>query len=266
MVSFESVRKVFPNGYVGLEDVTFAVDPGELVYIVGESGAGKTTLMRLLIRELEPTEGVIVVDGNEVTALPRKQIPHLRRQVGVVFQDYKLIPDRTVEENLELALEILGTKQQQRAEAIADVLDLVGLADKEFLFPAQLSGGELQRVAIARSLVVAPKVLFADEPTGNLDRETARGIMALLHKIKTLGTTVLVATHDQGIMDEHPARRIRLQKGRVVEDTGVNRKDEPVEPAAEVQVESSVAEENMEPEKEHKQKHHRHSKKKEEVA
>lgn len=219
MVRFIEVTKVFPNGYIGLENVSFTVEPGELVYITGESGAGKTTLMRLLIREFEPTAGDIYLGEQNIREMPRKTVPYHRRRIGVVFQDYQLIPDRTIFENSALILEIMGTSLKQIRQRVADVLDLVGLSDKGLLFPVQLSGGELQRAAIARSLVTAPEVLFADEPTGNLDTQTAHGIMSLLKKIQDFGTTVLVATHDHDLITEFPSRFIELHQGVLVKDS-----------------------------------------------
>jgi len=219
MVRFEEVTKVFPNGYIGLEDVSFSVEPGELLYVTGESGAGKTTLMRLLIREFDPTQGEIYLGEQNIRQLPTKHLPLHRRRVGVVFQDYQLIPDRTIYENVSLILEIMGTPASQVRQRVGDVLELVGLPDKGLLFPVQISGGELQRAAIARALVTAPEVLFADEPTGNLDSETAQGIMGLLKKIQEFGTTVLVATHDPGIMKEFPSHFIRLKQGKLIENS-----------------------------------------------
>jgi len=229
MVRFVEVTKVFPNGYIGLEDVSFTVEPGELVYITGESGAGKTTLMRLLIREIRPTQGDIYLGEQRLADLTSRHIPYHRRRVGVIFQDYQLIPDRTIFENAALILEVSGVSNAQIKQRVADVLELVGLPDKGQLFPVQLSGGELQRAAIARALVTAPEVLFADEPTGNLDPETSIGIMGLLKKIQEFGTTVLVATHDPGIMARYPARYLHIQQGRIVDDSGASKKS----PAAE---------------------------------
>lgn len=218
MIRFDHVTKVFPNGYVGLQDINFEIEPGDFTYVVGESGAGKTTLMRLLIREFVPTEGEIFLEDRPYSEILDKEIPQLRRKVGVVFQDYKLLPDRTVAENVGLALEILGVSRARIEEEVNEMLELVGLQDKANLFPVQLSGGELQRVAIARALAMTPTILFADEPTGNLDPETTKGIGQLLHKISELGTTVLVATHDTGLIASHPGRQLHLQKGKLVKD------------------------------------------------
>ncbi len=227
MVKFEKVSKIFANGYIGLQDVSFIIEPQTLTYLVGESGAGKTTLMRLLIREMPVSEGEIWIDDWSVTQLPNKEIPHLRRKVAVVFQDYKLIADRNVWENVALPLEIVGTSAAVLNQQVQDVLDLVGLADRGDMFPTQLSGGELQRVSLARSLITSPKVLFADEPTGNLDPKTSRAIGELLHKISELGTTVIIATHDQVLLQDFPARELHLHKGKLVKDTGTRSKPAP---------------------------------------
>lgn len=218
MIRFENVGKVFSNGYIGLQDVSFAVEPGTLSYLVGESGAGKTTLMRLLIRDISPTEGEIFIDEEPISALKSKHIPFLRRKVAVVFQDYKLLPERTIQENVSLALEIIGASKADQLKETLDVLDLVGLADKKDMFPTQLSGGELQRIAIARALAMRPKVLFADEPTGNLDPVTGSSIGQLLHTIAGYGTTVIVATHDQNLLKNLPARELHLQRGKLIDD------------------------------------------------
>jgi cell division transport system ATP-binding protein len=217
-VEFAQVSKVFPNGFIGLENVSFRIEPKTLTYLVGESGAGKTTLMRLLIRELKPTEGNILVDGESILELPDKAIPQLRRRVAVVFQDYKLIADRTVAENVALALEIAGMPTREIEPQVREVLELVGLADRADMFPNQLSGGELQRVAIARSLVMSPQVLFADEPTGNLDPQTSLVIGGILKKIADLGTTVIVATHDQTLLTSFPGEEIHVHKGKIVKE------------------------------------------------
>lgn len=218
-VEFKNVSKIFANGFIGLRDVSFSIEPNTLTYLVGESGAGKTTLMRLMIRELIPSEGEIFIDDDSITDLPDKKVPHLRRKVAVVFQDYKLIPDRTVFENVALPLEISGVKPATVREQVGEVLALVGLADRSSMFPSQLSGGELQRVSIARALVMSPKVLFADEPTGNLDPNTAMSIGELLRKIPELGTTVIVSTHDSTLLTHFPSRELHLSKGRLVKDT-----------------------------------------------
>lgn len=242
MIRFENVGKVFSNGYIGLQEVSFAVEPGTLSYLVGESGAGKTTLMRLLIRDILPTEGEIYIDEEPISAIKSKNIPFLRRKVAVVFQDYKLLPERTILENVSLALEIVGASKQDQLKEALDVLDLVGLSDKKDMFPTQLSGGELQRIAIARALAMRPKVLFADEPTGNLDPVTGESIGQLLHTIAGYGTTVVVATHDQNLLKNLPARELHLHRGKLVED----------KPAKSSQKKKKVEDRDEKSEKEHK--------------
>lgn len=224
MITFDTVSKVFPNGYVGLDEVSFEIAPNSLTFIEGESGAGKTTLMRLMIRELLPTEGEILIDGESISRLPASKIPYLRRKVAVVFQDYKLIAERTIAENIDLVLEISGMSSRQRPQRIEEVLHLVDLGDRGPLFPVQLSGGELQRISLARALATTPSVIFADEPTGNLDPKTSAEIGALLNKIVDLGTTVLVATHDQGLLKGTKHRRLTLSQGRVVSDSHADKK------------------------------------------
>jgi cell division transport system ATP-binding protein len=226
MIRFENVGKVFSNGYIGLQDVSFSVEPGTLNYLVGESGAGKTTLMRLLIRDILPTEGEIYIDEEPISSIKSKHIPFLRRKVAVVFQDYKLLGERTIQENVSLALEIIGASKTDQLKETMDVLDLVGLADKKDMFPTQLSGGELQRIAIARALAMRPKVLFADEPTGNLDPVTGSSIGQLLHTIAGYGTTVIVATHDQSLLKNLPARELHLRRGKLIEDKPAKKEKE----------------------------------------
>jgi cell division transport system ATP-binding protein len=174
--------------------------------------------MRLLIREFTPTSGEIYVEEEPLSALRKNQIPHLRRKLGVVFQDYKLLPERTIAENVSLALEIIGTAKKELQKEVSQVLELVGLNDKALMFPAQLSGGELQRVAIARALAVRPKFLFADEPTGNLDVVTGLAIGELLHTIAGYGTTVMISTHDQNLLSKLPARELHIHQGKLLED------------------------------------------------
>jgi cell division transport system ATP-binding protein len=201
-----------------LDEVSLHVKPGEFVFLVGKSGAGKSTLMRMLTREDMPDSGKIFVGGIDYDDLRHKHIPHLRRRIGVVFQDYKLLPSRTVYENVAFALEVVGVSGREIKKIVPRVIELVGLEGKEGHFPDQLSGGERQRVAIARSVARQPKILIADEPTGNLDPDTGREIMALLTKINELGTTVLVTTHDAKIVDEMGKRVVTLKKGKVIGD------------------------------------------------
>lgn len=216
MIRFDKVTKTFPSGTTALEDVSFSVEPREFIGIIGPSGAGKTTVLRLLIQETLPTSGTITVSELEVGKLKPKDLPKLRRLIGAVFQDFKILEDQTAAENVALVNEILGNSLSESLSAAAKLLEEVGLAGKENLFPRQLSGGELQRVAIARALAVKPKVLFADEPTGNLDADTAAAIMNLLKEINSKGTTVLVASHDQKLLEKVADKLIRLKKGKMV--------------------------------------------------
>lgn len=220
MITFSDVTKVFFNGQHGLENVSFVVDPGELVMITGHTGSGKTTLMRLLTKECEPTQGEIVFDGSPLSKIRRSQAHHLRRRIGVVFQDYRLLPEYNTWENIALPLSIIGKKNAEIEQRVSDLLKLIHLEDKADLFPSELSGGEAQRVSIARALAIAPPVLFADEPTGNLDPDTSKEIIRLLKKINELGTTVLLATHDVIVMELlKNARHLVLEKGRLIKDS-----------------------------------------------
>lgn len=219
MIVFTNVTKQFPTGQVALDDVSFEIEPGEFIFLVGESGAGKTTIMRLLTKEMSPTQGAISFLEKNLTQLKKKAIPYLRREISVVFQDYKLLPDRTVEENIRLPLEIAGKSIVEMKQRVHDLLELVGLTDKKLHFPVQLSGGEAQRVSIARALAIGPKVLFADEPTGNLDHESSIAIGKLLHKIHELGTTVIMATHNMDVLKLLKKREIHLHKGKIIKDT-----------------------------------------------
>jgi len=220
MITFTSVTKVFGNGTKALDDISFHIDPGELVVLEGESGAGKTTLMRLILKELPPSSGTIKIDGDDLALIQPKNIPLLRRKIGVVFQDFKILYDRTVEENIELALDILNLGSQVAKTRAQELLTLTELSDKGDDFPIQLSGGQLQRVIIARALAGEPKILFADEPTGNLDAKTGLAIVELLADINKQGTTVVIATHDVDLVKGLHARTINLEKGKIVKDTG----------------------------------------------
>lgn len=213
MIRFENVTKTFPTGTTALQNVTFKIEPGELVVMTGPSGSGKTTILKLLLRELLPTAGTIVVNNFTVTDLKNRDLPKLRRTVGAVFQDFKLFEDRTVAENISAVLEIANQPDQDIARRIDEVLILVDLQDKRGLFPRQLSGGELQRVAIARAIALKPKILFADEPTGNLDEDTSLGIAKLLGEIHNMDSTVVIATHDPAMIKTLPARRLKIAKG-----------------------------------------------------
>lgn len=218
MINFQEVSKHYPDGTVALDKVSFEVVPGEFVFIVGPSGAGKTTLVRLLTREELPSEGELQVSGRIVADLAGKEILQHRRELGVVHQDYKLLPEKTAFENVALALEVLGRPDSEIQEIVPHVLSLVGLEGRAGHFPHQLSGGERQRLAFARALAPEPKLLIADEPTGNIDPESAWSAIKLLEKINEMGTTVLVATHAAEIVDRLGKRVVGLDKGRVVKD------------------------------------------------
>jgi len=218
MIEFVKVTKQFGDGTIALDKVSFTIEPGEFVFIVGPSGAGKTTILRLLIREILPTIGSIFVRKEEVNSLHPRKIPSLRRKIGAVFQDYKLLWDRTLMENVSLPLEILGKSQELIEREALEILELVGLEKKGDLFPLQLSGGELQRSVIARALAPKPEILFADEPTGNLDPGTAWQIVKLLKKINEEGKIVIMATHNFDIVDSLNERVITLEKGRILSD------------------------------------------------
>jgi cell division transport system ATP-binding protein len=218
IVEMRKVTKVYPGGHVGLERVSLRVDRGEFVFLVGPTGCGKTTLIKTLIRELEPTEGEVLIAGRDISALSHKKVPQLRRRIGTVFQDYKLLPSRNVYDNVAYALQVIGTSRSEIRRKVPDALRLVGLADKVKNFPDQLSGGEQQRLSVARAFVNHPPLLLADEPTGNLDPNTSIGIMQVLYRINRTGTTVVVVTHDSEMVDKMRRRVIALDQGRVVRD------------------------------------------------
>lgn len=218
MLKFDKVSKKFGDGTTALEGVDFVVEKGEFVFLTGPSGSGKTTLLRLLIKELSPSKGKVYFQGDNIADIKKNSLFQLRRKVGAVFQDFKILTDRTAEENIFLVYDILGKQKQESNKKTEQLLDMVGLEDKSRLFPKQLAGGELQRLALARALASDPDLIFADEPTGNLDPETAWQIIELLKKINEKGTTLLVATHNFEIVDSLSQRVIRLEKGKVVSD------------------------------------------------
>ncbi len=218
MIEFKEVTKLYPPDIFALRDVSFKIKGREFVSIVGPSGAGKSTLAKLITKEEEPTEGEIIVGGNIVNSLKRGQIPYLRREIGMVFQDFKLLPLKSVFENVAFAMEVSGKTDKDIKRIVPRILKLVGLLEKKDSFPQQLSGGEQQRVAMARALVHQPKILIADEPTGNIDHKTAYGIVDLLIKINEAGTTVVLATHDREIVDRLKKRVITLNKGKITSD------------------------------------------------
>jgi cell division transport system ATP-binding protein len=218
IVELRDVTKVYPGGHLALERVSLAIDRGGFVFLVGPTGCGKSTLIKLLIRELEPTEGSVRIAGRDIGALADKKIPLLRRNIGTVFQDFKLLPNRTVYDNVAYALQVIGAGRAEIREKVPETLRLVGLSTKLHSYPDQLSGGEQQRVSIARAFVNHPPLLLADEPSGNLDPVTSIGIMQLLYRINRTGTTVLVVTHDREMVDKMRRRVIELYEGRVVRD------------------------------------------------
>jgi cell division transport system ATP-binding protein len=218
IVDLDEVTKVYPGGHLALERVSLSVERGDFVFLVGPTGCGKSTLIKLLIRELDPTEGAVRIAGRDIGALPEKKIPLLRRNVGTVFQDFKLLPNRTVYDNVAYALQVIGAPRAEIREKVPQILRLVGLSTKLNNYPDQLSGGEQQRVSIARAFVNHPPLLLADEPSGNLDPVTSIGIMQLLYRINRTGTTVLVVTHDREMVDKMRRRVIELYEGRIVRD------------------------------------------------
>ena len=218
MIRFSNVTKVYGNDTVALEKVNLEIDAGEFVFLVGQSGSGKSTMVRLILKEMEPSAGAIFVNGTRLSAVPRRRVPKLRRDIGCVFQDFKLLPNKTAAENVAYAMEVTGQKRRNIRTKVPQILDLVGLSGKMEKRPDELSGGEQQRVSIARAFVSQPPILIADEPTGNLDPDTSVGIMQLLHRINRVGTTVLVATHDREMVDVMRKRVVALENGRVVRD------------------------------------------------
>jgi cell division transport system ATP-binding protein len=218
MIRLRDVTKVYEGGTVAVRDVSLDIQKGEFVFLVGPSGSGKSTIIRLLLRSDSVTRGNIWVAGKDITQLPAWKVPFLRRSVGTVFQDFKLLPNKTVTENIAFALEVLGRPRSVINPQVGQVLELVGLADKGDRYPRQLSGGEQQRVSIARAFVNRPPILLADEPTGNLDPATSVGIMRLLDRINRSGTTIVMATHDHAIVDAMQRRVVQLEDGRVIRD------------------------------------------------
>jgi len=218
LISFQNVSKDYSRGVKALDDVSFNIREGDFVCLAGKSGAGKTTLLKLLIREEKPTRGRIIFDGFEVQKLGTKDIPYFRRRIGAVFQDYKLLPSKTAYENIAYIMEVMGFSKQEIDREVPQVLEIVGLVDRAHQFPSELSGGERQRVAIARALITRPEVICADEPTGNLDPYHTRDIIQLLLKIQEMGNTVILSTHDKGIIDNLERRVITLEKGKIIRD------------------------------------------------
>jgi cell division transport system ATP-binding protein len=228
MLEIKNLTKSF-GGSAVFEDLNLSVPEGEFIFITGPSGSGKTTLLRLILRDLVPDSGEIIFEGENIVKIPSKAIPKLRQKIGVIFQDFKVLPESKVKENVEVALAVLNLPQSEWAARVDHVLNLVGLEDKAELFPSQLSGGELQRVSMARALVVNPKVILADEPTGNLDWETADKIMELFEKISKEGKTIIMATHHKELVDKMKKRVIKLESKKKVtsdhEETKVSEKN-----------------------------------------
>ena len=218
MILLENVTKVYPGAVVGLDDVTLQIDKGEWVFLVGPSGSGKSTFIKLLLKEIDATSGNLQVGGRSLRTLKRSQVPKLRRNIGCVFQDFKLLPTRSVYENVAYALEVQGQRRELIERKVPEIIGLVGLADKIDKLPHELSGGQQQRVSIARAFVNHPPLLICDEPTGNLDPETSIGIMQLLYRINRAGTTILMATHDREMVDKMRRRVIALEAGRLARD------------------------------------------------
>lgn len=215
MILFQNVTKIYEDRVIALNDATFHINKGEFVFVTGPSGAGKSTLTKLITREEAPDSGKITVADFDVTSLPAKKIPYLRRSMGIVFQDFRLLPKKTVYENVSFAMEVVGASSRQIRRRVPDILSMVGLTSKAKSYPDQLSGGEQQRVGIARALANKPHILIADEPTGNLDNDTAWEIMSILDNINKQGTTVLMVTHAQNIVEEMKKRVITIENGIV---------------------------------------------------
>lgn len=223
MIRLQDVTKVYEGGTVAARDVTLDIQRGEFVFLVGPSGSGKSTLIRLMLRQEPITRGTIWVAGKDITALPNWKVPYLRRSIGTVFQDFKLLPNKTVAENIAFTLEVLGRSRSVVKPQVEQVLDLVGLDGKADRYPRQLSGGEQQRVSVARAFVNRPPILLADEPTGNLDPATSVGIMKLLDRINRTGTTIVMATHDHAIVDAMQRRVVAVENGSVIRDDATGR-------------------------------------------
>lgn len=218
MIRFENVSKIYPGDITVLDDINLVIEPGDFISLVGQSGAGKSTLLKLIYAEEEPTAGEVYFNDRPISAIKRKHLPFLRRNIGTVFQDFKLFSQKTVFENVAYALEVYGKTNEEIADEVPQILDIVGLSGKANKYPKQLSGGEQQRVSMARALIRDPKVIIADEPTGNLDPIATKDIIDLLLEINKLGTTVILATHNKSIVDKLGRRVITLSNGRVTRD------------------------------------------------
>lgn len=226
MIKLENVSKKFATGVFAVSEVSFSVEKGEFVFLIGSTGAGKTTIFKLLTREIAPTDGTITVDDFNVVNLPKSDITNLRKKIGVIFQDLKLLPDRTVFENVMLPLEVSGKSLKESEQSVNEILEQVSLLEHKDKFPIQLSGGELQRVAIARALVLSPEIILADEPTGNLDTGTSWEIVKLLQKINEKGTTIIMATHNEDIVKHLKKRVLHIEQGKMVKDNRGKKEEE----------------------------------------
>lgn len=218
IITFKDVKKEYPDGTITLDKLTFDVDKGEFIFLIGASGAGKTTLMKQIVREDIPSEGIIHVDGQDLSEIPGSKIHDLRRKVGYIYQDFRLLDSQNVYENVSLSLEVAGKNQDEIDAVVPNLLDLVGLGDKHGRFPASLSGGEKQRLAIARALAHEPRILLADEPTGNLDKASSWVVVDLIKKINDWGTTIIFGTHDSDIVNTLKKRVIHIDKGKIIRD------------------------------------------------
>ncbi|MDW7668985.1 MAG: cell division ATP-binding protein FtsE [Bacillota bacterium] len=219
MIEFRDVSKIYKNKFTAVENINLKIDEGSFSFIIGKSGAGKTTLIRLLIKEVEPTSGEIIFNGEDITNLTNRMVPIHRRKIGVIFQDFRLLENKTVYENIAFAMEVVGHNPRTIRREIPTVLSMVGLSDKANNYPNELAGGEQQRIAIARAVANKPKVIIADEPTGNLDPETSYEIMKIFKEINKRGTTLIMATHDRAIVDDMKRRVIELKNGKIIRDT-----------------------------------------------
>ncbi len=219
MIEFKQVTKKYDHGVIALDNISLKIEKGEFVFLVGPSGSGKSTFLKLVIKEEDPTSGNININSRDLSKLKDKDVPYLRRKIGFVFQDFRLLYDKTVAENIIFALRVIEASEREIRTQLSSVIKQVGLEGKENSYPNQLSGGEQQRVALARALATRPPIIIADEPTGNLDAVTAKGIMDTLYEINTKGTTVVVVTHDQNIIRASNKRVIALDKGKIVSDT-----------------------------------------------
>ncbi len=217
MITFENVTKMYKDN-VGLKNASIKIEDGEFVFLVGPSGAGKSTFIKLILKEINADSGSIIVDGQDVTKLSSREVPHMRRKIGIVFQDFRLLPKKTVHENVAFALEALHMSKRRIRNRVPSTLEMVGIKDKADKYPDELSAGEEQRVAIARAIINKPTILIADEPTGNLDPETAKGIMDLLAEINNIGTTIVMVTHAKDIVDRMKKRVVAIESGKIIRD------------------------------------------------